>query len=96
MQQNKIKVDKYIRIDLNDIPQTSLMPLYARAKISREYSSLFNDAKAVELVERIDYDFSAFVDKAVVDYVLFTTVARAKQFDDKIRTCTSRNTPVRR
>jgi len=57
VQQDKIKVDKYIRIDFSNIPQTSLMPLYARAKISKEYSSIFKDAKAVELVERIDCDF---------------------------------------
>ena len=61
-------------------------------KISKDYSSLFYDAKAVELIEKIDYDFSTH-DKAIqrrmfniyrkaIYRLLF---ARAKQFDDKIR-----------
>ncbi|MGB8310995.1 MAG: class I SAM-dependent methyltransferase, partial [Halobacteriota archaeon] len=60
-----------------------------------EYSSLFYDAKAIELVERIDYDFSAS-DMPFEDIMfnisrkinllgsgLFTL--RAKQFDDKVK-----------
>jgi len=34
---------------------------------------------------------SAFVDKAVADYVMFTTVVRAKQFDNKINAYISRH-----
>jgi len=71
------------KIKSSGVPQTSLLPLHGRAKISREHSSLFYDAKAVELVERIDYDFS--MSDAVPDYLLFAAVARAKQFDDKVR-----------
>jgi O-methyltransferase involved in polyketide biosynthesis len=77
MQQTKVKVN------LGGIPQTSLGMLYVRAKISKEHSSLFNDVKGVELVEQIDYDFSTV--KEIADYVLFATVARAIQFDDKVK-----------
>jgi O-methyltransferase involved in polyketide biosynthesis len=50
VQQDKVKVR------LSGIPQTMLLCLWGRAQVSKEYSSLFYDAKAVELVEKIDYD----------------------------------------
>lgn len=77
LQQNKIK------IDLSGIPQTSLLILYGRAKVSKEHGSLFNDTKALELVERLDYDFST--EKAITDYLLFASAARAMQFDNKVK-----------
>jgi len=77
LQQSKIKVD------LSGIPQTSLLILYGRAKVSKEHGSLFNDTKAFELVERLDYDFST--EKAITDYLLFASAARAMQFDNKVK-----------
>ena len=53
MQQDKVKVR------LGGVSATLLCSLWGRAQLSKEYSSLFYDAKAIELVERIDYDFSA-------------------------------------
>jgi len=73
-----------VKIKLSGVSQTLLIPLWSRAKISRDYSSLFYDAKAVELIEKIDYDFST-QDKAIPSYLPLLFVARAKQFDDKIR-----------
>ena len=78
MHQDKVK------IKLSGVSQTLLNPLWNRAKISKDYSSLFYDAKAVELIEKIDYDFSTN-DKVIPGYLLLLFVARAKQFDDKIR-----------
>ena len=69
--------------------------LWGRAQLSKKYGSLFYDAKAVELVEKIDYDFSvndipfggimSNISRKgnVPEFGLFTL--RAKQFDDKIR-----------
>lgn len=86
LQQSKIK------IDFNDyLLQSSLMTLYARAKTSKENGSLFNDDKAVGLVELIDYDFSSFVDKVITDYVLFSSVARAMQLDNKVKAYISKH-----
>ena len=79
MQHTKIKVD------LSGVPQTSLLALYGRSIISNKCRSLFKDAKSVELVGRIDYDFS-FYDLIAVDYVLFSAVARALQLDNKVKT----------
>jgi O-methyltransferase involved in polyketide biosynthesis len=73
-----------VKISLSGLPQTSLMPLYGRVKVSKTHNSLFNDAKAVEIVEQTDYDFS-IIDTAVVDYFWFTYAARAIQFDAKVK-----------
>ena len=62
--------------------ETLLFPLWSRAKVSREYSSWFNDTKAIELVEKIDYDLST---RETNPFQSFLMAARAKQFDDKIR-----------
>ena len=90
MQQHKEKVK------LSGVSATMLFPLWGRAQLSKEYSSLFYDAKAVELVERIDYD-SLMSDMPFVAIALnvirkgnllplFGLVAlMAKQFDDKIK-----------
>ncbi len=89
MNQDKVKVK------LGGISASMLGCLWGRAQLSKEYSSLFYDAKAVELVERIDYDFSAsdmpFEDIMfnisrkvnLPEFGLFTI--RAKQFDDKVK-----------
>jgi O-Methyltransferase involved in polyketide biosynthesis len=77
LQQSKKKVD------LSGTPQTSLLILYRRAKVSKEYGPLFNDVKALDLVESLDYDFST--EKAITDYLLFASAARAVQFDNKVK-----------
>ena len=89
MNQDKVKVK------LGEVSQTLLGPLWGRAQLSREHSSLFYDAKAVELVEKIDYDFSTsdvpfmgiLFTAALKDNVSLFSLGslRAKQFDDKIR-----------
>jgi len=53
MQQDKVKVT------LGGISASMLHCLWVRAQFSKKHSSLFYDAKAVELVKRIDSDFSA-------------------------------------
>ena len=47
---------------LNGVAETLLIPLWARAAETQGPSPIVNDAKAVEMVERIDYDFSKFED----------------------------------
>jgi len=45
------------KIKLSNESAAQLGCLLGRAQLSKEYSSLFYDAKAVKLVEKIDYDF---------------------------------------
>jgi O-methyltransferase involved in polyketide biosynthesis len=84
-----------VKIKLSDESAASLGCLLGRAQLSKEHSSLFYDAKAVELAEKIDYDFSTsdmpfrgimfniFLKGNLPEFNLFTL--RAKQFDDKIK-----------
>ena len=90
MQQDKVKVK------LSGMPQSMLLCLWGRAQVSKEYSSLFYDAKAAELVEKIDYDNLA-ADEPLQDLVLSflriltklpefcLMMLRAWQFDEKAR-----------
>ena len=85
-----------VKVTLGGVSASMLFPLWGRAQVSKEYSSLFYDAKAVELVERIDYDLTTS-DLPFVGMMLniirkgnllpmFSLVAlMAKQFDDKIK-----------
>jgi O-methyltransferase involved in polyketide biosynthesis len=91
MQQDKVKAE------LSGTQASMLVCLWGRAQLSKKYRQLFNDEKAIELVEKIDYDFSTIQsDIPFEDIVsnislegglpllsLFTL--RAKQFDNKVK-----------
>jgi O-methyltransferase involved in polyketide biosynthesis len=89
MQQDKVK------IKLSGIPASMLGCLWGRAQVSKEYSSLFYDEKAIELAEKIDYDFSTndapfediwFSISSKVDLPEFGLMTlRARQFDEKAK-----------
>ncbi len=53
---------------LSGIPETLLIPLWARAVETKRSTPIINDIRAVEMVERIEYDFSKF-DKAWMSQV---------------------------
>ncbi|MCM1127255.1 MAG: class I SAM-dependent methyltransferase [Lachnospiraceae bacterium] len=46
------------KIQMRGVPETMLQTLYARASYSRQKGAKFHDDKAVEIVSRMDYDFS--------------------------------------
>ena len=46
-------------IEKNTIQDTLVIPLYARALCTRRFPHLFSDPLSVELLEQLDYDFSA-------------------------------------
>lgn len=45
---------------ITDIPETMLIPLYCKAAETKREDMIINDVKAVEIIDRIDYDFSKF------------------------------------
>lgn len=45
---------------LTDIPETMLITLWAKAAESKLEDALLHDDKAVEIIQKIDYDFSKF------------------------------------
>lgn len=71
-----------IKINLNGAAETMLQSFYARAQYSKSKKHKFYDAKAVELVERIDYDFSS----AEKDSTMGTgVIARTIVFDELVK-----------
>ena len=71
-----------IKINLNGAAETMLQSFYARAQYSKSKKHKFYDAKAVELVERIDYDFSS----AEKDTTMGTgVIARTIVFDELVK-----------
>ena len=73
---------KKIKPELNGVAETMLLTFYARAQYSKSNKHAFYDAKAVELVERLDYDFSS----ASKDVAMGGgTIARTLVFDELVR-----------
>lgn len=77
-----------IKVDLNGTAETMLQSFYARAKYSKSKGHKFYDAKAVELVDRIDYDFtSAEGDSTMSNGVIARTIV----FDELVRDFIDKN-----
>ena len=71
-----------IKIQLDGAAETMLQSFYVRAQYSKSKKHKFYDAKAVELVERIDYDFSL----AKKDSTMGTgVIARTIVFDELVK-----------
>ena len=69
-------------IDLQGVPETMLQTLYARATHSKRPDHKFYDAKAIEIVEQLDYDFS----KAEKDMAMSAgVIARTILLDKMVR-----------
>lgn len=55
---------KKIPIEKNTVQETLVIPLYARKLCSEQFPELFRDEKAIELMERLDYDFDPLEKKS--------------------------------
>ena len=75
MQQGKAKVK------LGGVSRSMLSCLWGRAQLSKKYSSLFCDEKAIELVEKIDYDDLAASDDGPPDGLQLSFFQVAEQLD---------------
>lgn len=53
-----------VRIEHNTVQETLVIPLYGRKMCTERFPNLFRDDKAVELIERLDYDFSGLEKQA--------------------------------
>lgn len=49
-----------MEIKLKNVQETLLVPLFARAYVSKHYKSKFLDPLSINLVDKIEYDFSKF------------------------------------
>lgn len=81
-----------IKPTISGSAETMLQSFYARAQYSKSKHNKFYDAKAVELVDKIDYDFStAARDSAMGKGVIARTIVfdeLVKNFIDKNPDCT--------
>ena len=66
----------------NAVAETTLIPLYMRAKESRRPDAILKDPLAERIVSEIDYDFSS-LDDASMSYV--GCVVRGHYYDERTR-----------
>ncbi|MEX1362159.1 MAG: class I SAM-dependent methyltransferase [Nannocystaceae bacterium] len=73
--------------DLQDVPATALLTLWARAVETRSKDPLLVDEHAVAALERLDFDVSVFdqLDPTVRETTVAGTVVRAAQIDAIVR-----------
>jgi len=88
-----------VKVKLGGVSQTLWAPLRGRAQVSKEHSSLFYDAKAIELAEKIEMDYDSSASDVHFQVTMFNairklnlpvdpglfTAFRAKQFDEKAK-----------
>ena len=66
------------KVNVTGVPETMVQTLYARAKETRKKNAKINDEIAVELVKKLDYDFSkADKDNAMTYGVIARTIVFA-------------------
>lgn len=71
------------KIKIQGVPETMLQTLYARAKASQAQPHYIYDAKAIEIVSQLDYDFSAAEkDYAMSSGVLARTIVLDKMVSE--------------
>ncbi|GAA5064429.1 class I SAM-dependent methyltransferase [Nocardia callitridis] len=72
-------------VQLGDVQETLLIPLYGRARDAKARKPILGDATSVELVAQIDYDFTKFTGPSLAGSVLRTAMfdAWVREFLDQ-------------
>ena len=78
----EIEIQEKIKPILNGAAETMLQSFYARAQYSKSKGHKFYDAKAVELVVKIDYDFTDATKDSLMSYGV---IARTLVFDELVK-----------
>ena len=73
-----------VKVDLRDVHETLLLPLWGRAEEAKMKEPVLKDRRAEELVGRLDYDFSKFRSQLRQFQILILAI-RAREFDSIIR-----------
>lgn len=74
------------KVQIQGVPETMLQTLYARAAYSKKRNAKFRDDKAVEIVSRMEYDFSlAEKDAMMSSGVIARTILLDRMVGDFIR-----------
>jgi O-methyltransferase involved in polyketide biosynthesis len=72
------------------VQETLLLPLWARAECTRRFPELLTDTQAVQIVNRLDYDFSG-VANSYGEYGIIASATRAYQLDKILRSYISKH-----
>lgn len=70
-----------LKIDLAGVSRTLMMPLAGRYIISKANPKLFYDAKSVELVKSLDYDFAPIIKQYSDPYTKYVFCARSMFYE---------------
>lgn len=73
-----------VEVNLHNVQETLLLPLWCRAQAALLDDVSFTDFQAVQLVRRLNYDFSKFRARIRRFYIMLLA-ARAKEQDEMIR-----------
>lgn len=76
--------EKIIRLELGEVQETLLLPLWARAKESEKKNPIVFDPYARDIVASIDYDFSKFETGEIANHQMVWSV-RALCFDNSVK-----------
>jgi len=74
-----------LKVDLHGVPRTLLLPLIARAKLSEAGNPFICDEKAIEAVQRLDFDFDRLTPILWPPSVGYLWTVRDYKFDQVIR-----------
>lgn len=80
---NQIPDVSKLKVNLQNVHETLLLPLWGRAEAAKMKNPVLNDEKAKELINQIDYDFSKFHSK-IRKFEILTLAIRAKELDSII------------
>lgn len=80
---NRVMTNK-TKFALGGVPKTLLLPLVGRAIFSNKHYSPIYDAKAIEIVNELDFDFTDLI-KDKNNAILMCTMARVYHFDEAIK-----------
>ncbi len=81
---NGMESSMKIRVDLRDVHETLLLPLWGRAEEAKMKEPVLKDRRAAELVSRLDYDFSKFRSQ-LRQFQILALAIRAREFDSIVR-----------
>jgi len=80
----KIKDVSKVKINLQNVHETLLLPLWGRAEAAAMKNPVLYDGKAKELINQIDYDYSKFHSQ-IHRFEVLTLAIRAKELDSIIQ-----------
>jgi O-methyltransferase involved in polyketide biosynthesis len=77
-------MENYSLLTEGNVPSTMLIPLWGRAYYSKIYPEILNDDKAINIVNKLNYDFTR-IKNSFGEYGGISIILRASEYDRKIK-----------